>query len=295
MREYKVNTTYEPFSREPEYIGGNRAFVQQLPLKTAKRVLDLACGTGVISDLILEVQPSITIFGLDISRESLMLGLSYFRDRGLSFQDGFILTGDLVGGQPRLVLIEGTADCLPFTDRWADIVFMGHSIHMLPDLDLLLNEIKRVMAPGGIFAFNSSFYAGSQAEGTDHFYQLWWKKALTYIFEKDAELKRHGLPGIRRQRGTYPKGRPWLSNEDWKGLLQNHGFEIITLNERTVMMTKSALENIGSYAGFASAALSGYPVKLASEAVVYAVEPALKASGLDRVPRLWLEIAVRKK
>jgi ubiquinone/menaquinone biosynthesis C-methylase UbiE len=295
MREYEVNTTYEPFSREPEYIEGNRAFVQQLPLRTAKRILDLACGTGVISDLIFEVQPSITVFGLDISRESLMLGLSDFRDRGLSFQDGFVLTGDLNGGQPKLTLIEGTADCLPFKDSWADIVFMGHSIHMLPDFDLLLDEIKRVLAPGGIFAFNSSFYAGSQAEGTDHFYQLWWKKALTYILDKDAELKRQGFPGIRRQRGTYPKGRPWLSREDWKGLLQNHGFEIMTLNERTVMMTKSALENIGSYSGFASAALSGYPVKLASEAVVYAVEPALKASGLDRVPRLWLEIAVRKK
>lgn len=295
MSKYKLNTTYESFSRETVYIEGNRAFVNLLPFKSATRVIDLACGTGVISGLILEVQQNITIFGLDISRESLMLGLNDFHDKGLSFRDTFVLSSKLESCRPKIVLIQGTADCLPVKNSSADIVFMGHSIHMLPDLDLLLREIHRVLVPGGIFAFNSSFYAGSQAEGTDHFYQLWWKKALVYILEKDTELKRQGLPGIKRKRGTYPKANPWLSKEDWKSVLQKHGFEISFLNERTIMMTKRGFEHIGAYSGFASAAVSGYPVELASEAIVHAVGPALKDAGLDQVPRLWLEIAAHKK
>lgn len=296
MGEKYVDTSYEPFSREPEYIEGNRAFVRLLPFKSANHILDLACGTGTISELILEIQPDMTIFGLDISRESLVFGQKEFLDKGLNVQDGFVLTGDLDGGRPKLMLIEGTADCLPFKDTWADIVFMGHSIHMLSDLDLLLREIHRVLVPGGIFAFNSSFYAGSQAPGTDHFYQFWWKAALAYILDKDAELKKQGLPGIRRKRGTAPKAfsSPWLSKEEWNVLLKKHGFDISDVYERTIMMTQSSIEKIGSYAGLARVMVSGYPVELASEALVCAVAPSLEAAGMEQVPRLWLEITACK-
>ncbi len=297
MKKTEINTSYEPFSRDPEYIEGNRAFINLLPFKNVKCVLDLACGTGTISKLILEINTDITIFGLDISRESLMLGLRDFLDKGMRIQDNFILTADFLGSHIKLVLIEGTADCLPFKDSWADIVFMGHSIHMLPNFALLLKEIRRVLIPGGIFAFNSSFYAGSQSPGTDHFYQLWWKAALTYILEKDAELKKQGLPGIQRKRGSAPKAfsSPWLSKEEWKELLNKHGFVANIVNEREIMMSQSGIEAIGSYAGLARVMVSGYPVELASEALVHGVAPALKAAGLDKVPRLWLEISASKK
>jgi ubiquinone/menaquinone biosynthesis C-methylase UbiE len=292
-----IDISYEPFSKEPEYIEGNRAFVRLLPFKSAERVLDLACGTGTISGLILEIQPRITILGLDISRESLILGQRDFLEKGLKIEDGFVLTGDHGGKRPKLVLVEGTADRLPFKDMWADIVFMGHSIHMLSDLDLLLQEIHRILVSGGIFAFNSSFYAGSQASGTDHFYQIWWKAALAYILEKDAKLKEQGLPGIKRKRGTAPKAfsSPWLSKEEWNALLKKHDFEVDNVYEREIMMTRSNLEKIGSYAGLAAVMVSGYPVKLASEALVSAVAPALEAAGMEGVPRFWLEVTARRK
>jgi ubiquinone/menaquinone biosynthesis C-methylase UbiE len=294
MNRQHIDTSYEPFSREPEYINGNRDFIQEIPFSDAKRVLDLACGTGTISELILEVNPNITIVGLDLSRESLTLGLKDFLAKGLTVRNGFVISCDIQGAKPKLALIEGTADCLPFKDNWADIVFMGHAIHNLPDLDLLLEEIRRVLIPDGLFAFNSSFYAGSQAPGTDHFYQFWWKFAVSYILEKDAELKKRGLPGIPRKRGTSPKARPWLSKEDWTQLLYRHGFEINTLNERQIMMTQSNFETVGSYSGLARVMISGYPEELASEALKFAVVPAFEAVGLEQVPRLWLEMSARK-
>jgi ubiquinone/menaquinone biosynthesis C-methylase UbiE len=291
MSEQHVDTSYEPFSREPEYIECNRQFVQELPLETCSRFLDLACGTGTISELVLVRKPDITIFGLDLSRESLSLGQQDFKAGGFKLQDGMVLTR----GKATMVQIEGTADCLPFRDGWADIVFMGSSIHMLPDFDKLLREVRRVLKPGGLFGFNSSFYAGSYAPGTDHFYTIWWKQALMYILNKDAELKKQGLPGIKRQRGTAVRAEPWMSAEDWKKKLTENGFEMRSVGERPITMTASSWRTIGSYSGLARLVLSGYPVELASEAIMNAVDPALKEAGFTTMPRLWLEITALKK
>jgi ubiquinone/menaquinone biosynthesis C-methylase UbiE len=294
MRTQFVDTSYEPFSRQAEYIEPNRAFVRSLPLESAKTVLDLACGTGTISELILENQPNLTLFGLDLSRESLSLGQADFIAGGMELRDTFVLSRDTEKARTRVVLIEGSADTLPFRDECADLLFMGHSIHLLPDRDRLLQEIHRVMKPGGTFAFNSAFYAGSQAPGTDHFYMVWWREALEYIQRKDAELKAQGLPGVKRTRGTAARAEPWVSKDEWRDLLRKHGFAVESIGERTTWMGSSSLKTVGSYSGFARVVLSGYPVELASEALGESAETAMAKEGVNEIPRLWLEISARK-
>ncbi len=78
-------------------------------------------------------------------------------------------------------------------------------------------------------------------------------------------------------------------------MLEKHGFEVDSVYEREIMMTRSNLEKIGSYAGLAAVMVSGYPVKLASEALVSAVAPALETAGMGGVPRYWLEVTARRK
>jgi len=295
MKTEFVDTSYEPFSRQPEYIEPNRAFVRGLPLSSATKVLDLACGTGTISELMLEEQPNLLLFGLDLSRESLSLGKSDFLGNGMKLNESLILSRDTGDATSRVVLIEGSADCLPFRDGWADLVFMGHSIHLLRDRDLLLSEVRRVLRPGqGLFAFNSAFYAGSQAPGTDHFYLVWWNEAIEYIKRKDAALREQGLPGIKRTRGTVARAETWLSRDEWSALLRSRGFSIEYIGERTTWMGRESLETVGSYSGFARVVLSGYPVELACEALGAAVEVALHKEGVTQVPRLWLEVAARR-
>ena len=292
MSQRTIDTSYEPFSREPEYIEGNRPFVAELPLANARRVLDLACGCGTISELMLGHQPDMLLCGLDLSRESLGMGLQDFLASGLDRAEGLGLTGSMHGGRPRLALVEGTADTLPFADDWADLVTMCHSIHNLPDVDRLLREIRRVLAPGGVFAFNSTFYAGSQPPETDGFYQEWWKGAMRYIMDLDAELKRQGKPGIKRQRGKGGKAFSyrWLNPAEWREALERNGLKVRTEYERTIMMSQSNHELIGSYSGMARQMMSGYDVELASEALLKAVGPAFQQYGKERMPRLWLEM-----
>jgi ubiquinone/menaquinone biosynthesis C-methylase UbiE len=290
-RKIPVNTTYEPFSREPEYIQGNREFIRELPIRPGRRVLDVACGTGAVTECILEVQPDLDICGIDLSRESLELGQTDFLAAGFALDDTFILNR----GNSSIIQVEGSADNLPFADNRAELVVMFHSIHMLPDQDVLLREIFRVMASDAVFAFNSSFYAGSQAPGTDRFYQLWWKFALTHITEKDARLRSQGLPGITRKRGTAVRAKPWPSPAEWAETLGRHHFEVLTVNERTIMMHQSSYETIGAYGEMARLMLSGYPVVEASEALIAGVKPAMEEFGQTEIPRLWLEITCKKK
>uniref|UniRef100_A0ACD5GSK9 Uncharacterized protein n=1 Tax=Desertifilum tharense IPPAS B-1220 TaxID=1781255 RepID=A0ACD5GSK9_9CYAN len=39
--EIDIDTSYEPFSREPEYIEANRLLIEELPLQSVQGVLDL--------------------------------------------------------------------------------------------------------------------------------------------------------------------------------------------------------------------------------------------------------------
>jgi ubiquinone/menaquinone biosynthesis C-methylase UbiE len=173
-----------------------------------------------------------------------------------------------------------------------DAVIMGNSIHLLPDFHQLLGEIRRVLFPDSVFAFNSSFYAGTMPAGTEGFNHEWIKQAAAYIMRKDLELRKQGKPGIKRKRGTVSSAfsKRWPTIDEWHEILEEHGFEIQSVHERTVMMTQHSFETIGAYGGFAEVILSGYPVAEASEALQATVAPALAAVDMLTVPRKWLEI-----
>jgi ubiquinone/menaquinone biosynthesis C-methylase UbiE len=287
MTPYKVNITYEPFALEPEYIESNRAFIANMALDKTQMVLDLACGIGTMTDLLLNRKKEITVTGIDISKESLTIAKDNFSKVG-----AFGATGSAV-----LSLIQASADCLPVANRRFDAVIMGNSIHLLPDKDRLLNEINRVLRPGGFLAFNSSFYAGTMPKGTEKFHHEWMKQAMSYIVSKDLNLRKQGRAGIPRKRGTVPGAfsHHWPSGKEWQNILEHHGFAIRYTNERTVVMTQSNFETIGAYGGFAKIILSGYPVEEASEALQATVAPSLAAVNMKTVPRLWLEVIAEKK
>jgi ubiquinone/menaquinone biosynthesis C-methylase UbiE len=287
MTEYHVNMTYEPFALEPEYIAANRAFIAGMALEKTTTVLDLACGIGTMTDLLLEKKREIIVAGIDISRESLTIAKEHFSRAGVfGAADAAVRT-----------LVQASADCLPAGDLLFDAVIMGNSIHLLPDKDILLAEINRVLRPGGFLAFNSSFYAGTMPKGTEKFHHEWMKQAVAYIVRKDGELRRQGAPGIPRKRGTVPGAfsHHWPSAGEWREILDRHGFAVRSSNERTVMMTRSNFETIGAYGGFAKIILSGYPVAEASEALQATVAPSLAAVNMATVPRLWLEVIAEKR
>jgi len=292
MTDAAISMTYEAFSAEPEYVEANRAFVHSLDLAGAGPLLDLACGTALMSKLALERRRGLDVVALDLAREQLELARERFHSEGLFFANG----ARTAGRAPAILLVEGSADVLPFPDAAMGGVIMGHAIHNLPDPDRLLVEIRRVLRPGGLFAFNSAFYAGTYVPGTERFHTAWMRHAMTYVMNRDRELRDQGLPGVPRKRGTARPAfsRHWPSPAEWKGVLERSGFELERADERVLQMTRRNFETVGSYGGLASVLLSGYPVALACEALEASVAPALQETGFDTVPQRWLEVVARR-
>jgi ubiquinone/menaquinone biosynthesis C-methylase UbiE len=279
--------SYEPFSEQPEYLETNRRFIESLPLSNCQDGLDLACGMGILGEMMVAMNPALRIAGLDLSWETLQLARERLERAGRPRQ---------TARREWLGLIMATADLLPIGDHSQDVIVIGNAIHVLPDPDRFLQDVYRVLRKGGLFAFNTSFFAGTYPEGTERFYHQWLIEALAYIASKDEDLRRNGRDGVHRRRGLVSRAsaKPWRSAEDWQEAVKRYGFNVYSINKRTVIMNRRSFETVGAYAGLASVLLSGYPVDLACEALQAAAGRALAALAMESVPRLWLEMVAVK-
>ncbi|MFO0828465.1 MAG: class I SAM-dependent methyltransferase [Phycisphaerales bacterium] len=96
-----------------------------------KRVLDLACGTGLLGERLLRACPTMQLVGIDRSREML--------DRAQ----------ERLGKRGDATLIVGRAEQLPLANRSVDAVVVANAFHLISDPYSSLNECRRVLVPGG--------------------------------------------------------------------------------------------------------------------------------------------------
>jgi ubiquinone/menaquinone biosynthesis C-methylase UbiE len=296
MSNSSLNTTYEAVSQGVEYIETNRGFVQRVPLGHVRRFLDLACGNGTVSRLLLEAVPAAHLNGVDLDPVQIDLATQEFTRLGYEVRHGFTITGDLAGGKPVVTLAVGPVDELPFPDASLDCVTIANAIHMLPDKVRFLRAVQRVLKPGGLFGFNSVFYTGSTPAAMQGHFLAWAKEALAYIERLNRQLKAEGKEPIKRVHG---KGRRafenrWYSPQEWSSLLSEAGFSVRDVHERLVMISAEARAAFGSYSGVAETVMSGFPVDVAAQALQATARITLEKMNVPALPRKWLEMwAVR--
>ena len=111
-----------------------RDLVDHLPRLEAPVCVDLACGTGDITRLVATRYPGGKVTGLDLTAAML--------DRAR-------------GHRPvsNIDYCEGTMHALPFEAASVDLVTGGYALRNAPDLERALDEIGRVLRPGGTAAF----------------------------------------------------------------------------------------------------------------------------------------------
>jgi ubiquinone/menaquinone biosynthesis C-methylase UbiE len=294
----EVVTTYEPYAQEPEYIGANKALLETLDLSKVHRVLDLACGTGLMTDLLLQLKPDVAVNGIDLSSESLEIGRRQLREKGLLAESQEELDKAAAEGRGAMYMVEGSAmDLDHFADNTFDMAMIGNAIHLMPDKAQFVRNIARVLKPGAPFAFNSVFFTGTYGEGSEPVYTEWMKGAFNLLTEKNAELVKAGKPAIKRERGKFGKAfdKDWKTPEEWAALLEAEGFDVERVYKRPIPIDQRGLELVGAYGGLAEVLMSGYPVDIASECLQYAVGPAFEKMGVTEVIRYWLEVTGTKK
>ncbi|MBE2267743.1 MAG: class I SAM-dependent methyltransferase [Anaerolinea sp.] len=91
-----------------------------------EKVLDVGSGSGSYYDTLTAISPRITYYGLDRS-------------------EGMLTTHNATSR-----LIVGDAQHLPYANGMFDVVMANHMLFHVPDIDLALREIKRVLKPGGV-------------------------------------------------------------------------------------------------------------------------------------------------
>lgn len=114
------------------------------------RWLDMGCGTGHFSRA---------------------LGARFAGSQGIALDiaEGMLSHASPLGGATHFVA--GDAECLPLQDSTCDLIFSSLAVQWCEDFAAVLSEARRVLKPGGIFAF-ASLCVGTLFELRDSWRQV---------------------------------------------------------------------------------------------------------------------------
>lgn len=155
-----------------------------------RRVLDLACGSGIYTRPFARRLREGRIIGLDLSSPMLEHARSALRSEGLSNVD----------------LVRGSALSLPFATASFEIVSCCGALHLFPDVDEALGEIARVLTPGGRF----TAAVLHRRRGDDHgFRRLVGRWSGVASFDPEELEGRLAAQGLARFEVLHLHG-PWL-------------------------------------------------------------------------------------
>ena len=147
---------FSRFASHPFFEEVNRWLVERVA-SVGSRFVDLACGPGAVTELILQA-----------IRER-GRGLVYAVDPSLAELDRARrrITSQLVQ------FIQGNAENLSRLVPPVDAVVFCNAIHLINDKTHVLAEIRKVLRAGGTLAFNTTFFKGCYPPGTERFYRYW--------------------------------------------------------------------------------------------------------------------------
>lgn len=113
-------------------------FMTRVPFRADDRVLDVACGTGIVARLaVAKVAPQGRVVGLDLNEGMLATARRLAAEAGLPIE-----------------WRQGDARSLPFPDADFDLVLCQQGLQFVPDKPQALREMHRVLAPKGRIGLN---------------------------------------------------------------------------------------------------------------------------------------------
>jgi ubiquinone/menaquinone biosynthesis C-methylase UbiE len=136
------------------YARRSQAYFARLPLRDARRILALGCGTGIeVRALRRLTRPEVAIVGVDHSPALIDAARRRTADEGLSGNVTYQV---------------GDAHHLPYGDGEFDIVTLHTLISHVDDPPQVLREARRLVRPGGTVAVFDGDYASLTFAYPDH-------------------------------------------------------------------------------------------------------------------------------
>lgn len=145
-------------------------FLTWLDLPAGLRWLDVCCGSGMITEAIVELNAPASIAGVDASPDQ----ISFARQHR---------------AHPNVIFETADAMALPFPDSSFDVALCGLGLNFLPSPARALEEFRRVTRPGGTIAV----YVWDYAEGA-RFLREFWNAAIAIDREAATFDQAHRFP-----------------------------------------------------------------------------------------------------
>lgn len=139
LRFNKAAKTYDQVAVLQQLVG--KALLERLQgiRCQPETILDLGCGTGYIESFLEKAYPAAKIIGLD--KASGMLAQAQYKGKEHSCAK-------------KTHWVCGYAENLPFSDHTFELVYSNLMLHWSVDFTKSLNEIRRVLKPGGLLVFS---------------------------------------------------------------------------------------------------------------------------------------------
>ncbi|MDR7438451.1 MAG: methyltransferase domain-containing protein [Armatimonadota bacterium] len=256
--------SFEKFSAHPFFRAVNAWLVEHARLSRNATVVDLGCGVGTVTEMILErldPQAGALVYAIDPSPSALEIARARIRSSIVRF-------------------LQGTAERLSQLVPQVDAVLFCNAIHLVQEKALVCREVLSVLRKGGVFAFNTTFFEGAYPPETIRFYTVWVLRAIRFLRRQGIELAR----------GVKTTAMRWLTPEQYAEMLTRTGFREIQMELHTHALSEQSLLDISEFDLFIEGALPGVPLEIGSQALQEGVRQTFQELGLTAVPRTWLQV-----
>ena len=269
------NFGFSKFSQNDFYNNVNKKLINSLDIKSNQKIVDLGCGSGGITNLILEKlsrsnSNNFSIIAVDHSETTLKEAKNNLKTVSESI----------------LSFVQSRYE--EFSTKLkekVDLVVLCNAIHYLDDKELVIKDVMKILKSNGKFAFNSSFFDGAHPEDTLAFYRKWMFKAMK-ILVKDYKL--------RPVKSEKIESRVQLNPVEYKNVLENCGMKIVSTKIRTVQVPIEGWLDISSFKDFIEGVMPGVKLEIASEALQRGIKETFEELKITFVNRNWMEIIAVK-
>lgn len=197
-----ISENYDGLNRVISFgidVNWRKKVVKLVSENNPKQILDIATGTGDLAIMMASLNPD-KIVGLDISEGMLAVGKQKINKQNLS---------------DKIEMVVGDSENIPFKDNTFDAITVSFGVRNFENLDKGLQEINRVLKPGGKFVVletsNPTTFPFKQG------YKLYTNFLLPIIgkvFSKDKIAYSY----LSESANTFPFG------EAFNNILQKNGF-----------------------------------------------------------------------
>ena len=262
--------SFAKFSSLPFYKQINERLLDIADVGKQNRIIDLGCGNGGVTKLILK--------RLQTAKESVIYAVDHSAS---ALKEAVTELGGCTDSIVKFVQSE-VQNLTSAINVDVDMVVYCNSIHYVDDKIDLLGKIRKRLKPGGVLAINTSFFDGSHPQETEDFYRRWMMRSLRIL------KKEHGLSPKSKDK---VEARKHLSQTDYEEVLNESGFDIVRSEVGDFDVPEDGWYYISEFRDWIQGIMPGVPLKQGRLSLQKGLRQVFEDRNLETVPRRWLSIS----